>query len=105
MKRLATVLTLMTSVCLSTRSQNVALPLSQGGLDTIKEVSVVPVSAVRPDTVPLHVDWRNVDAYRKPFPYRSFILPAAMVAYGFTALHVNNLAHLNAKVEIGRAHV
>jgi len=97
MKRLATVLTLLTGVCLSTRSQDLSHPLT-GSMDTIREVSVTPLPVMRADTIPSRVDWHHIDAYRKPFPYQSFILPAAFVAYGFTALHNNNLQHLNSKV-------
>ena len=97
MMKMATVLTLSICVCLSARSQD-SLSLNKGNV--IKEISFTPASASVPDTVPFrhHLDW-SIPDYRKPFPVGSFVLPAAMVAYGFTAIHVSGLQHVNSKIK------
>src|SRR5690242_18103647 len=97
MMKMATVLTLSLCVCLSARSQD-SLSLNNGNF--IKEISLTPASASVPDTVPFrrHLDW-SIPDYRKPFPVGSFVLPAAMVAYGFTAIHVSGLQHVNSKIK------
>jgi len=98
--KMATVLTLSVSVCLSARSQD-SLSLSKKGNDNpIKEISFTPASAGMHDTVPFrhHLDW-SIPDYQKPFPVNSFVLPAAMVVYGFTAIHVSGLQNVNSKIK------
>lgn len=95
--KMATVLTLSICVCLLARSQD---PLPLHNDNVIREISFTPASASVHDTTPFrhHLDWRIPD-YKKPFPVGSFILPAAMVAYGFTAIHVSGLQHVNSKIK------
>jgi membrane-associated phospholipid phosphatase len=100
MMKMATVLTLSVSVCLSARSQDSA-PLNRVEDDhLVKEISFAPSSARKYDSIPIrhHLDW-TIPAYRKPFPVGSFVLPAVMVAYGFTAIHVSGLQHVNSKIK------
>jgi membrane-associated phospholipid phosphatase len=65
--------------------------------DTIREVSFSTVSGARVDTVP-HINWDYRPAYNRPFPVQQFILPAAMIAYGFAGLKVAGLQNLNHKI-------
>jgi len=94
------VLTLSISVCLSARSQDSISLTKEGNEQLIKEISFTPASAGAQDTVPLqhHLDW-SIPTYKKPFPVGSFVLPAVMVAYGFTAIHVSGLQHVNSKIK------
>jgi len=100
MTKMATVLTLCIGVCLSARSQNSSAPNTAEYNSIIREISMTPVSAVSPDTVPSHhrLDW-SIPEYRKPFPVQKFILPAAMVAYGFAGIHVKGLQNFNSSVK------
>jgi len=98
MMKMATVLTLSIGVCLSVKSQNISASTEDGSV--IREISVTPVSAKLHDTIPSHhrLDW-TIPEYRKPFPIQQFILPAAMVAYGFAGLHVGGLTSWNKEVK------
>ena len=58
---------------------------SQAG-DTIREVSATPAWGSQPDTLHRRYDWQKAAVLNKPFPVASFIVPAAMIAYGATAL-------------------
>lgn len=100
MMKMATVLTLSISVCLSARSQDSLVLNKEGNSNFIKEVSATPASAGIHDTLPFrhHLDW-SIPAYQKPFPVKSFILPAAMIAYGYTAIHVSGLQHVNSTIK------
>jgi hypothetical protein len=53
------------------------------------------------DTVPHKIDWQKAASYKQPFPFRSLILPAAMIAYGATAVHNGSLQSLNGEVKEG----
>ncbi|MEO5683943.1 MAG: phosphatase PAP2 family protein [Chitinophagaceae bacterium] len=57
----------------------------------------LPVSKAA-DTVRLSINWDNPQQ-KRVFPHRSFILPAAMVAYGVVTLNSNQLRSLNEKVK------
>jgi len=98
MMKMATVLTLSIGVCLSVKSQN--LPTSMEDGSVIREISVSPVSARTHDTIPSshRLDWA-IPEYRKPFPIQQFVLPAAMVAYGFAGLKVGGLTSWNKEVK------
>jgi membrane-associated phospholipid phosphatase len=74
------------------RSQNEAfLPLSVP--------ASIGSSPLKPaDTIPHKIDW-NVGYIKKPFPYKSMIVPGILVAYGFTALNSHGLKSLNQKVK------
>lgn len=52
---------------------------------------------LRKDTVP-RLDWKYAATASHPFPFRSFILPGAMIAYGFVALNADGLKNINQKV-------
>jgi len=87
--------------------------------DTIKEISVTPgwgsgatafshqsLSVKQRDTVPVwtdslrrRYDWQKAAVLNKPFPVQQFILPAAMIAYGVTAIHNGTLQKVNASVK------
>lgn len=100
MIKLATVLTLFTSVCLSARSQTPSSTNTVEYNNIIREISVTPVAARQHDTVPNEhrLDW-SIPEYRKPFPVQKFILPVAMVAYGFAGMHVSGLQSVNKSVK------
>lgn len=100
MMKMATVLTLLTGVCLSARSQNPSAINSMEYSHIIREISITPVAAKLHDTVPHEhrLDW-TIPEYQKPFPLQKFILPAAMVAYGFAGLHVSGLKSVNKEVK------
>lgn len=51
------------------------------------------------DTIPPRVDWNYAASVNKPFPFKSMILPGAMIAYGFTALNSHGLKSVNSKVK------
>ncbi len=63
-------------------------------VNTIMEVSVTTGWGSRPDT-PTRVDWQHSIAWKKPFPVQSFIVPAAMIAYGAVAIHSGTLRQWN----------
>src|SRR5580658_10708209 len=67
--------------------------------DTLKEVSLTPVGGAMPDSLPRRYDWQKAAVLNRPFPVQSFILPAAMIAYGATALRSKTLQHLNGDVK------
>jgi PAP2 superfamily len=90
MKRLVTVVVFLIGVCELCYSQTA---------DTIREISVTPVAAARPDTLPRRFDWQKAAVLNRPFPVQSFILPAAMIAYGVTAVHNGALQKVNASVK------
>jgi PAP2 superfamily len=97
MKRLVTVVWL-TGLCYIGYGQNADTNL-------IREISVTPLGA-RTDTVPRwtdtlgrRYDWQKAAVLNRPFPVQSFILPAAMIAYGATALRSKTLQHLNGDVK------
>jgi len=100
MMKLATVLTLSVGVCLSAKSQDSLLVNGGENSAIIKEISVTPVSSKLHDTVPRQhrLDW-SIPEYKKPFPVQQFILPAAMVAYGFAGIHVKSLQSVNKGVK------
>jgi hypothetical protein len=100
MMKMATVLALFTSVCLSARSQNPSSFNTAENNNVIREISVTPVAARMHDTIPREhrLDW-TIPEYQKPFPVQKFILPAAMVAYGFAGLHVGGLKEVNEEVK------
>lgn len=109
MKRLATVVCLLIGLCHLGYGQNA---------DTIKEVSATPglgspagrradrAGVTTADTVPRwtdslgrRYDWQKASVLNKPFPIQSFILPAAMIAYGVTAVHNGTLQKVNGEVK------
>jgi hypothetical protein len=91
MKKLATVLVLMTGVCFSVRSQNPDTLSTPVNKNTILEISpAVPLGGIQPDTVP-RIDWQRAATYKPPFPFKSFIVSGTMIAYGFVALKTNGM--------------
>lgn len=67
--------------------------------DTIREVSMTAGWGSKVDTVP-RFNWRQqLPAWKQPFPYQSFIVPAAMIAYGATAVHNHSLQSLNGHIQ------
>ena len=106
MNRLVTVVWLI-SLCSVGYGQNT-------DANVIKEVSVTPVGggsrvagvSSRTDTVPRwtdtlgrRYDWQKAAVLNRPFPVQSFILPAAMIAYGATALRSKTLQQVNGDVK------
>jgi hypothetical protein len=110
MKKLATV------VCLITLCR---LGYGQSA-DTIREISMTPgggpgltgetrgigpqtrgIDTLKPwiDSLHRRYDWQRAAVLNKPFPVQSFILPAAMIAYGATALRSKTLQNLNGDVK------
>src|SRR5882757_4670978 len=90
MKRLAAVTVFMTGVCFCARSQNGATIPAPSPKDTILKISVTADAGIRPDTVP-RFDWHQAASIKPAFPARSFILPGAMIAYGFVTLKTNGM--------------
>src|SRR5450631_657400 len=45
------------------------------------------------------IDWQQTASYKKPFPYKSMILPGALIAYGFAELHSKTLRQVNLNVK------
>ncbi|HMI61901.1 MAG TPA: phosphatase PAP2 family protein [Puia sp.] len=67
--------------------------------DTIREVSMTAGWGSKTDTVP-RFDWhQKLPAYKQPFPFQSFVLPAAMIAYGAMAVHNGTLQNWNGSVK------
>jgi hypothetical protein len=67
--------------------------------DTIREISLTTGWGSKPDTVPVF-NWRQkLPAWKQPFPLQSFVLPAAMIAYGVTAVHNGTLKSFNGEVK------
>lgn len=98
-KQLLTLMGFMTSFCLATRAQYADMPIPTGSKDTIREISVTMASGMRHDTVPHRIDWQFATTYKQPFPVQSFILPAALIGYGVTAVHNNSLQKVNAHMK------
>ena len=106
LKRLTAVTLLATGMSLGVRAQmgGLAAPATLpggariSGADTIKEVSATTGWGSRPDTVP-RIDWHKDIAWKRPFPVQSFIIPAAMIAYGAVAVHNSALRTLNGEVK------
>ena len=67
--------------------------------DTIREVSVTTGWGSRSDTLPRKIDWAKAASFRPAFPYQSFVLPAALIAYGAVAVHNGSLQHINGGVK------
>src|SRR5882757_2150993 len=108
MKRLAAVVVILIG-CKVANCQNIdttaRLVIENAGIvkpatgDTIKEISMTPGWGSKADTIP-RFDWRQkLPAYKQPFPFQSFIVPAAMIAYGATAVHNHSLQNLNGHVK------
>lgn len=67
--------------------------------DPIREISVATGWGYKRDTVPT-INWNLTrPAWRQPFPVQQFLLPAAMIAYGATAVKNGTLQNLNAEVK------
>ncbi|HWK03394.1 MAG TPA: phosphatase PAP2 family protein [Puia sp.] len=100
MRKLAAVMVFMTGIGLSVKAQNPVAPISASNKDTIREISpTAPLSGIRPDTVP-RIDWAHAASVKPAFPFRSFILPGAMIAYGFVTLKTNGfLKNFNGTVK------
>jgi len=49
------------------------------------------------DTIPKLVNWKQPPA-KKAFPFKSFIIPGALIAYGFTSIESNGLKNFNAQI-------
>jgi hypothetical protein len=64
------------------------------GFCQYSELSTTPAR----DSLPPRIDW-NTPAIKRTFPYKSFIVPAAMVAYGVFSLQNNGLSAVNDKVK------
>jgi membrane-associated phospholipid phosphatase len=99
MKKLATVVVGLTCVCLMATAQNSTGIGQSAAMDTIKEVSISPGWGSTPDSLPRRIDWHKDVAWKRPFPVQSFVLPAAMIIYGATAVHNNTLKSLNGKIQ------
>src|SRR6187402_1718391 len=100
MRKLAALVMIMTITGLQAKSQNAnSIAPTDAVPDTLREISITPLAGIRSDTIP-RFNWnQGLPAYKNAFPYKSFILPAAMVAYGFTALHMSTLQKLNGEVK------
>lgn len=67
--------------------------------DTLREVSITPTWGSKPDTIPHKINWHLAATYKQPFPFQSLLLPAAMIAYGATAVHNGALQNWNGEVK------
>src|SRR5258707_4685083 len=99
MKRLATVAVCLTWMCQLASAQNFKESGRSAAVDTIREVSFTPTTGSTPDTIPHKIDWHLAATYKKPFPFQSLVLPAAMIAYGATAVHNGTLQKVNGDVK------
>ncbi len=108
MKRLAAVVVILIG-CKVAKCQNTdttaRLVMEKAGIvkpaagDTIREISLATGWGSKRDTVPVF-DWhQKLPAYKQPFPLQSFVLPAAMIAYGATAVRNGTLQHFNGSVK------
>src|SRR5690349_19879959 len=68
-------------------------------VDTIREVSAFPGGGTRMDTLHPRYDWQKAVVLNRPFPVQSFIVPAAFIAYGATAVHNRVLQEVNGDVK------
>ncbi|HZE85733.1 MAG TPA: phosphatase PAP2 family protein, partial [Puia sp.] len=104
MKKLATTILLSTGIILSAQSQTI-VPTERTGnmippapsIQSLYFNSSQPGAAM--DTLPEKIDWQQAASNRHPFPYKSLILPAALIAYGFAEQHIGSLQHLNLTVK------
>jgi hypothetical protein len=100
MTKLATVAALLlTCVCQLASAQGFTENNPSAVPDTIREVSITPTWASKRDTVPHKIDWHFAANYKQPFPFQSLVLPAAMIAYGATAVKNGTLQKLNGEVK------
>jgi hypothetical protein len=99
MKKLATVTVLVIGLCRLASAQEFKETSRLIAMDTIREVSITPTWGSAPDTVPHKIDWQKAATYKQPFPFRSLVLPAAMIAYGATAVHNGSLQKVNGEVK------
>jgi hypothetical protein len=86
-------------MCHKTSAQEIKENNRSAAMDTIREVSVTPTWGSAPDTMPHKIDWHLAATYKQPFPFQSLILPAAMIAYGATAVHNGTLQNWNGEVK------
>jgi hypothetical protein len=98
MQKFATLLVFASGLALTASSQNAPIAPSKE-VDTILEVSVATGSGIRPDSIPRTIDWKMASSYQPAFPYKSFILPAALIGYGVATLNSGGLKHLNRDVK------
>jgi hypothetical protein len=54
------------------------------------------LTPIKKDSLPPNIDW-TVATAQKGFPYKSFIVPSVLVAYGFTSLNNHALLSVNDK--------
>jgi hypothetical protein len=81
-------------------------PFVRALMVTVCACSVLSVNAqvadtsgnAKTDTIPRRIDW-NRPPVRTPFPTKSLIVPAVMVAYGIGSLASDGLKSLNSKVK------
>src|ERR1700750_1726921 len=99
MFRLVTVAVCLTCVCQLASAQNFSDKGLTAAMDTIREVSITPTWGSARDTVPHKIDWHFAATYKQPFPFRSLLLPATMIAYGATAIHNGTLQKVNGEVK------
>jgi hypothetical protein len=99
MLRPATVAVCLTLVCQLASAQNLNENSRPAVMDTIREVSITPTWGSARDTVPHKIDWHFAATYKQPFPFRSLLLPAVMIAYGATAVHNGALQKVNGEVK------
>jgi len=100
MTRLATVAAaFLTFVCQLASAQGFTENTRSAVTDTIREVSITPTWGSPRDTVPHKIDWHFAANYKQPFPVQSLILPAAMIAYGATAVKNGTLQKVNGEVK------
>jgi len=100
MKKIVTVAAVCFScVCHRASAQEISQNNQSAAKDTIREVSITPTWGSAPDTVPHKIDWHLAATYKQPFPFQSLVLPAAMIAYGATAVHNGTLQKVNSGVK------
>jgi len=99
MKRLVTVAVFLGWVCQWASAQNSNVNGRSARVDTIREVSITPNRGSAPDTIPHRIDWQKAATFKQPFPFHSLLLPAAMIAYGATAVHNGTLQKVNGDIK------
>jgi len=112
MMKLAILTTLLTGIGMSSQSQ-VIIPIQRS--DGIVEKSpgtamdsTLQANGVGDTVVPgvdwrrsggAAIDWQQTAAYKRPFPFKSMILPGALIAYGFAELNSKVLQRVNLNVK------
>lgn len=76
----------------------IALVLTRSLPGFAQYTDTIPAKTITADTASPVINW-NSEPVKRVFPYKKFILPAAMLAYGISSLKVEKFRSLNDKVK------